>query len=48
MTHTLHRQGSVEDLKSDYVLLAQLALGINDKKPVQKFEGNLQQLRIKN
>ena len=33
MTHTLHRQGSVSDLESDYVLLAQLAKGINREKP---------------
>jgi hypothetical protein len=33
MTHTLHRQGSVSELESDYVLLAQLAKGINREKP---------------
>ena len=33
MTHTLHRQGSVSDLESDYVILAQLAKGINREIP---------------
>ncbi|MHA2474885.1 MAG: hypothetical protein ACXAES_16805 [Promethearchaeota archaeon] len=30
MTHTLHRKGTVEDLKEDYVMLAMFAAGIND------------------
>ena len=33
MTHSLHRAGSEDDLKKDYVLLAMLARGINDGKP---------------
>ncbi|MFX0137874.1 MAG: hypothetical protein ACFFDN_29805 [Candidatus Hodarchaeota archaeon] len=33
MTHTLHRQGNEEALKSDYAMLAMAAAGINDKKP---------------
>ncbi|MHA1726255.1 MAG: hypothetical protein ACTSXH_15700 [Promethearchaeota archaeon] len=36
MTHTLHRRGTVEDLKRDYVLLAMLARGINDRDPKAK------------
>ena len=31
MTHTLHRKGIEEDLKRDYVILAMLAAGVNDK-----------------
>ncbi|MHA1913129.1 MAG: hypothetical protein ACW986_01815 [Promethearchaeota archaeon] len=30
MTHTLHRKGTVKDLKEDYVILAMFAAGIND------------------
>jgi len=33
MTHSLHRKGNIEDLKRDYVILAMLAAGINDKYP---------------
>ncbi|MFX1322744.1 MAG: hypothetical protein ACFFAQ_13995 [Promethearchaeota archaeon] len=33
MTHSLHRTGNIEDLKKDYVILAMLAAGINDKYP---------------
>jgi hypothetical protein len=33
MTHSLHRTGNIEDLKRDYVILAMLAAGINDKYP---------------
>ena len=33
MTHSLHRVGTVNDLKEDYVILAMLAAGINDKYP---------------
>lgn len=33
LTHSLHRRGIVDDLKSDYPILAMLAAGINDKKP---------------
>ena len=31
MTHSLHRTGIINDLKSDYIILAMLAAGINDK-----------------
>jgi len=31
MTHSLHRKGTVNDLKNDYVIIAMLAAGINDK-----------------
>ncbi|TFG03674.1 MAG: hypothetical protein EU539_12035 [Promethearchaeota archaeon] len=31
MTHSLHRKGKVNDLKKDYVILAMLAAGVNDK-----------------
>ena len=31
MTHSLHRKGIEKDLKSDYVILAMFASGINDK-----------------
>jgi hypothetical protein len=31
LTHTLHRKGIEEDLKRDYVILAMLAAGVNDK-----------------
>ncbi|MHA1932351.1 MAG: hypothetical protein ACW96X_07405, partial [Promethearchaeota archaeon] len=30
MTHTLHRKGTEEELKEDYVILAMFAAGIND------------------
>ena len=33
MTHSLHRKGNIEDLKRDYVIIAMLAAGINDKYP---------------
>lgn len=33
MTHSLHRTGNIEDLKKEYVILAMLAAGINDKYP---------------
>ena len=33
MTHSLHRKGNIEDLKGDYIILAMLAAGINDKYP---------------
>lgn len=33
MTHSLHRTGSEHSLKSDYVILAMLASGYNDKAP---------------
>lgn len=38
MTHTLHRQGDVESLREDYVLLAMAARGINydDSDPKQQ------------
>jgi len=31
LTHTLHRKGIEKDLKKDYVILAMLAAGVNDK-----------------
>lgn len=31
MTHSLHRLGSIKDLKKDYVILAMLSRGINDQ-----------------
>jgi hypothetical protein len=31
MTHSLHRLGTIEDLKRDYVILAMLSRGINDQ-----------------
>lgn len=31
MTHSLHRKGTVNDLKNDYVIIAMLAAGVNDK-----------------
>lgn len=36
MTHSLHRRGKLNDLKNDYVILAMLAAGINDKYPDAK------------
>jgi len=33
MTHSLHRKGKKADLQKDYVILAMLAKGINDKFP---------------
>ena len=39
MTHSLHRLGSIKDLKKDYVILAMLSRGINDqsKEAREKF-----------
>ena len=31
MTHSLHRKGNINDLKNDYVMIAMLAAGVNDK-----------------
>jgi soluble P-type ATPase len=31
MTHSLHRKGTINDLKKDYVIIAMLATGVNDK-----------------
>ncbi len=31
MTHSLHRRGKIDDLKNDYVIIAMLAAGVNDK-----------------
>lgn len=36
MTHTLHRQGSVESLKNDYVILVVSCRGYNDKGAAPK------------
>jgi hypothetical protein len=33
LTHSLHRRGEIQDLKNDYVILAMLAAGFNDKNP---------------
>ncbi|MFX1338138.1 MAG: hypothetical protein ACFFDK_05990 [Promethearchaeota archaeon] len=30
MTHSLHRKGTIDDLKNDYVIIAMLAAGVND------------------
>jgi len=40
MTHSLHREGDIESLKNDYVILITPAIGINDKgsgKKLQKY-----------
>lgn len=42
LTHSLHRQGKVEDLKGDYIILAMLAAGINDEYP----DSRLKLLRV--
>ncbi len=31
MTHSLHRRGIIDDLKNDFVIIAMLAAGVNDK-----------------
>jgi hypothetical protein len=36
MTHTLHRRGSVEDLREDYILLIFTAKGINREGSEEK------------
>jgi hypothetical protein len=36
MTHSLHRRGTVENLKNDYVVLVTPAVGINHKKSKKK------------
>ena len=36
MTHSLHRRGKPEELKNDYVIIAMLAAGFNDKTPDAK------------
>jgi len=33
LTHSLHRKGNIENLKGDYIILAMLAAGVNDKYP---------------
>lgn len=38
MTHTLHRRGSREDLKDDYVVFAIAAQGVNSHGAREKFE----------
>ena len=38
MTHTLHRQGSEENLKNDFVVLAKAANGINEKGAAEKLQ----------
>ena len=39
MTHTHHRQGSVESLSKDYVVFMLSARGINDKDVGAKYQG---------
>ena len=36
MTHSLHRQGTVEDLSGDFVVLAMAAKGINEEGAADK------------
>jgi len=38
MTHTLHRKGSEQNLKNDYVVLAKAANGINEKGAAEKLQ----------
>ena len=44
MTHSLHRKGIVKDLKKDYVIIAMLAAGVNDKSVFA--DAKQRQLRI--
>ncbi|TFG24089.1 MAG: hypothetical protein EU532_12875 [Promethearchaeota archaeon] len=44
MTHSLHRKGIINDLKNDYVIIAMLAAGVNDKTVYQ--DAKQRQLRI--
>ncbi|NVM30956.1 MAG: hypothetical protein HWN65_19095 [Candidatus Helarchaeota archaeon] len=46
MTHSLHRKGTKEDLKSDYVILAMRAAGIHDTTPEVKERARQKLLRI--
>jgi len=38
MTHTLHREGSEESLKNDYILLITPAMGFNDQGAAEKIK----------
>ena len=38
MTHTLHRQGTADDLRDDYVVLAMAAKGINEQGAAGKLQ----------
>ena len=38
MTHTLHREGSQQSLKNDYLLLITPAMGFNDQGAAEKFK----------
>ena len=38
MTHTLHRRGDIKSLKSDFVILATPAIGINDEGSGEKLK----------
>ena len=38
MTHTLHREGSEESLKKDYILLVTVAMGFNDQGAAEKIK----------
>lgn len=41
MTHTLHRQGSAEDLEKDYIVFSMAAQKFNDQGSAQKLNENL-------
>ena len=38
MSHTLHRQGTIENLANDYVVFAMSAKGINEKGSAAKLQ----------
>ena len=42
MTHTLHRSGTVESLKNDYVILVMPAQGFNNEGAAPKMRGVLE------
>jgi len=42
VTHSLHRQGSVESLENDYVILITPAIGLNDRGSGEKLRRSLQ------
>ena len=44
MTHSLHRKGTINNLKKDYVIIAMLAAGVNDKTVYE--DAKQRQLRI--
>lgn len=45
MTHSLHREGSVEDLKRDYVILITPSIGFNDKGSGERLKRSLKILQ---